>query len=200
MGAEGMKEVRRCTTISWLLLVILLGSVSVSQSQDLIKQVDQVKEHVAALRNELNTLSTIVDELRKQLVETANTASAKPATEKAPPKAQAASKPEAAADEKQMTREICQAVGRFFDEADASLKASNAKAARDVMNKALQQLVLDLKGYSGTHRVSKLLVIYEGLVWDTYVAVALRQSTRQEEFISSLNRHRQKYLETCRQE
>jgi hypothetical protein len=199
-GAEVMKNARRFSAISWLLLVILLGSVAVAQSQDLTAQMGQVKEDVAALRNELNTLSTMVYELRQELLKLAPPAPAPQVTEKAPPKEQTVVKPETAADEKQLTRDICRAVGKFFDEADVSLKASNSREARDIMNKALVNLASELKGYSGTHRVSKLLGIYEGLIWDTYVAVALRQSVRQEQYLSSLNRHRQKYIETCPKE
>ena len=197
MKVEDMKNVRRCSTIPWLLLVILLGSVSVAQSQDLAKQMDQVKDDVAALRNELNALSIIVTQMRQQLQELATTTPDRRATKKAPLKEQTVAKTETVADEKQLTRDICQAVGRFFDEADASLKASNANEARDMMAKALGNLASDLKGYTGTHRVSKLLGIYEGLIWDTYVAVALRDSPRPEQYLSYLNRHRQRYLETC---
>jgi len=195
-----MKSVRRCSTILWLLLVILLGSVSVAQTQDMVGQMDQVKEDVAALRSELNELSTIVTQLRQQLLELATAAPAQRATKKAPPKERIVAKPESAVDEKQLTRDICQAVGKFFAEADASLKASNANEARDIMAKALTNLASGLKEYSGSHRVSKLLGIYEGLIWDTYVAVALRKSVRQEQYLSYLNRHRQKYLETCPKE
>jgi hypothetical protein len=200
MEAEDMRSVRRCSTIPWMLLVILLGSASIVQSQDLVRQMDQVQKDVAALRNELTALSTIVTQLRQQLLELATTAPAQRETKKAPLKERTVAKPETSADEEQLTRDICQAVGRFFYEADASLKASNANKARDIMAKALWNLTSELEGYSGTHRVSKLLTTYEGLIWDTYVAVVLRENVRQEKYLSHLNSHRQKYLETCPKE
>ncbi len=201
MGAEDMKNVKRRSRIPWLLLVIFLASVSVSQSQDLVRQVDQLKEDLADLRNEINSLKTLVYGLRKAMLESATAPSAQQMAEKPPAKKETAAKPEPAVDEKQLTRVICTAVGKFFDEADASLRQSNSTAARDSMNKALLNLNSALEGYSGTHRVSKLLSIYEGLAWDTYVAVALRRSIQgNEDFIASLNSHRKKYVDTCPKE
>jgi hypothetical protein len=201
MGAEHMKKVQTWSTIPWLLLVIFLGSVSVSQSQDLVRQVDQLKEDLVDLRNEVNALKTLVYGLRKAMLESAPVPPAQQMTEKTPPKKQTVAKAEPAADEKELTRVICKAVGKFFVEADASLRQSNSTAARDSMNRALLNLTSALEGYSGTHRVSKLLSIYEGLAWDTYVAVALRQSIQgNEEFIASLNAHRRKYNDTCPRE
>ncbi len=196
-----MNRVQGCSRILWLLLVVFLGSVSVSQSQDLVRQVDQLQSDVADLRAEINSLKTVVNGLRKAMLESATAAPAKPMTEKTQPKKETVAKTEPAADEKQLTHDICKAVGKFFSEADASLRESDSTAARDSMNRALVNLTSALKGYSGTHRVSKLLSIYEGLAWDTYVAVALQQSIQgNQDFITALNSHRQKYIETCPRE
>jgi hypothetical protein len=101
-------------------------------------------------------------------------------------------------DEKEITRSACQAVGKFFTEVDASLRASDEKVAEARMKEALRHMNSALSDYAHTHRVSKLLNIYEGLAWDTYVAVELRQSIQGNQgFLDALNRHKKKYRETC---
>ena len=69
------------------------------------------------------------------------------------------------------------------------------------MKKALQNMNSSLQEYAKTHRVSKLLSIYEGLAWDTYVAVELRRSVQgNEDFLKVLGQHKQKYIDTCPKE
>ena len=66
------------------------------------------------------------------------------------------------------------------------------------MRSAFHKLNSTLQEYSKLHRVSKLLGIYEGLAWDTYVAVELSGSIQgNQEFIKTLNAHKRKYNETC---
>ena len=107
-------------------------------------------------------------------------------------------KKEEAVDEKELTNSICQAVGKFFGEADAVLAMSNSTAADDRMRTAFRNLNSTLQQFSKLHRVSKLLGIYEGLAWDTYVAVELTGSVQgNQEFIKTINNHKRKFNETC---
>jgi hypothetical protein len=124
-------------------------------------------------------------------------------TPKAPPKIEAKNlkrqeKKTTPADEKQITKTACQAVGEFFVEAESALRASDSSVARTKMNNALRRMTSALDEYSRTHRVNKLLKIYDGLAWSTYTAVELRQSIAgNEDFLKALRKHKQKYLETC---
>ena len=119
----------------------------------------------------------------------------------APPKEEKAVTPEPPVDEKQVTKAACLAVGKFFTEAEASVRASDASVAEARMKKALQNMNSSLQEYAKTHRVSKLLSIYEGLAWDSYVAVELRRSVQgNEEFLKTLRQHKQKYIDTCPKE
>ena len=107
-------------------------------------------------------------------------------------------KPEAAADEKQVTKDVCQAVGKFFTEVETILRAPDSSIAEEEMRKAFRTMNSTLQSYATTHRVSKLLNIYEGLAWDAYVAVELRQGIQgNQEFIEALKKHKRKYVETC---
>jgi hypothetical protein len=196
-----MKNVRTCSWISWLLVLILLGSATVLQAQDLFTEVQQLKDNLSDLRSEVSSLKTLVYGLRKAMLESTAAAPAQQPGETASSKKEAVVKPEPAVDDKELTRVICKAVGKFFEEADASLKARDSTAANESMDQARKKLNAALKDYSGTHRVSKLLGIYEGVAWDTYVAVALRQSIQgNQDFMDALNRHKRKYVETCPKE
>jgi len=161
---------------------------------------DQLKKELSDLKNEVNNLRSIVYDLRKAALKS-TAAPAEQTPEKAPPKEEKAAKSEPPADDKQITKVACQAVGKFFQEAEASVRASNASTAQARMRKALQNMNSALEAYAKTHRVSKLLNIYEGLAWDAYVAVELRQSVQgNEEFLKTLQQHKQKYRDTCPKE
>lgn len=192
-----MKNGWMCVRVLLLFVAIFLGSISNVKSQDLFREMDQIKKEVTVLRNEVTNLRTLVYDLRKAVLRTV-TASDQQTPEKEPPKEQKAAQPAQPVDEKQVTRAACQAVGKFFSEAEASVRASNSSTAEARMKKALQNMNSALQEYAETHRVSKLLSIYEGLAWDTYVAVELRQSIQgNEEFLKALGRHKQKYIDTC---
>jgi len=170
------------------------------QAQDIFRDLDQLKREVSDLRNQVNELQTQYHWLQRAVLKTVPSAEQKPAEKAAPVQKQAAN-PEAPLDEQALTRKICRAVGKFFTEADASLRMSNSDAAQARMRRAFKELNGALTGYQGLHRVSKLLGIYEGLTWDTYVAVELSQSVQgNEDFIAALNRHKQKYRDTCPKE
>ncbi len=190
-------------TYSWVLLLfvaIFLGSISNVQSQDLFREMDQLKKEISDLKSEVANLRAMVYDLRSAVLKTA-TGAEKQVPEKAAPKEEKAAAPAQPVDEKQITKLACQAVGKFFSEAEASVRTSDASVAEARMNKALQNMNSALKEYAKTHRVSKLLSIYEGLAWDTYVAVGLRGSVQgNEEFLKALQQHRQKYRDTCPKE
>ena len=71
---------------------------------------------------------------------------------------------------------------------------SNSTAADERMRTAFRNLNSTLQEFSRLHRVSKLLGIYEGLAWDTYVAVELSGSVQgNQEFIKTINNHKRKF-------
>jgi hypothetical protein len=118
--------------------------------------------------------------------------------EKEPAKPQEAVKQTAPVDEEHVTKIICQAVGDFFAEADTALTLSDPEAARTALMTTLKKMTSKLHGYKGTHRVDKLLTIYEGLAWDTFTAVQLRESIDgNAAFLESLRQHKQRFVETC---
>ncbi len=192
-----MKNLRVWSRVSLLLLVVFLGSIRDVRSQDVFREMDQIKKQVSDLKNEVNKLRSLVYDLRKAVIECA-IAPARQAPVVAPPKQEAATKSAPPVNEEQVTRTACRAVGKFFSEAEASLRESNPSAAQTRMRKALQNMNSALEEYAKTHRVSKLLRIYEGLAWDTYVAVELRPSIQgNEAFLKALRAHKEKYIETC---
>jgi len=183
--------------IALLALAIFFGSISNAHSQDLFRDMDQVKRELSDLKNEVSQLKTLVYSLREVVLKSVTAQDQSP-SEKTPSKEEKPAKPEAAVDEKEVTREVCQSVGKFFTEVDAGLRASDDAATEAKMRAAFQTMNASLRKYTSTHRVSKLLNIYEGLAWDTYVAVELRGATQgNEEFLEALNRHKRKFRETC---
>ena len=194
-----MRELRVLLSIALLLLIISFRFISNAHSQDVFRDLDQVKRELSDLKNEVSQLRTLVYSLREAVLKSV-TAQDKGTAEKTPPKETqpAPAKQASPADEKEITRLACQAVGKFFDEVDASSRVSDERAAEARMKKAAQEMSSALSGYAHTHRVSKLLRIYEGLAWDTYVAVGLRGAIQgNEEYIEAVNRHKKKYRETC---
>jgi len=192
-----MKNWWRRSRVFLLFVAVFLGSISSVQSQDLFSEMDQLKKELSHLKNEVSNLRDLVYDLRRAVMKSA-TGTDQQASEKRPPKEETVAKPEQPVDEKQVTKVACQAVGKFFSEAEASVRASDASVAEARMRKALQHMNLALKEYAKTHRVSKLLAIYEGLAWDTYAAVELRGSLQgNEDFLKALGQHKQKYIDTC---
>lgn len=179
-----------------LLVVASFGSISDAQSQDIFREIDQVKKDMADLRNELNDLKNQFYGLRQSILR--SVASQDKRASGRMPKVEPIVKKEKSVDEKQLTDSICQAVGKFFAEVDVVLRMSDSSAADDRMRGAFHKLNSALQEYSRLHRVSKLLGIYEGLAWDTYVAVELTGSVQgNEDFIKTINNHKRKYNETC---
>lgn len=192
-----MKNVAACSKVFWLFVVIFFASLSGVQAQDLFAQMDQVKKELSDLKNQVQDLRNLVFEMRKVMLHNVAAQSPKPET-KAPPKQEAKAKPVPIPDEEELTKIICKAVGDFFQEVEAVMSGSEASSAEAGMDKASKKLASRLQPYSGTHRASKLLNIYEGLAWDTYTAVQLSQSVAgNEDFIKVLAKHKQKYVDTC---
>ncbi|MGB6063178.1 MAG: hypothetical protein WBG50_00095 [Desulfomonilaceae bacterium] len=195
-----MKNLGVFSRVSLLPLVVLLGSVCDVRSQDVFREMDQIKKQVSDLKNEVNKLRSLVYDLRGAVIKCA-VAPAQQAPQVAPPKQEATTKPVPPVNEDQVTKAACRAVGKFFSEAKASLRERDPSAASARMRTALRNMNAALKEYAKTHRVSKLLGIYEGLAWDTYVAVELRQSIQgNEAFLKALRKHEEKYYETCPKE
>lgn len=188
--------VGRCLRICCLLIAILLASVSGVQSQDIFHEMNQVKSDLSSLKSEVNDLRRLVYELRSAMVKQAM-APERQAQEEVKDRSDEEKKPSPESEE-QITKIACEAVGQFFVEAESALRSSSASVARTKMNGALRKLTSALQDYSRTHRVSKLLRIYDGLAWSTYVAVQLSDSiTGNEDFLAQLRSHKQKYIETC---
>ncbi len=183
--------------ISWLLVVIFFASISDVRPQDLFSEMDQLKKQISDLRNDLSDLRNLVFQLRQAVLKSATALPPTP-PEKVPPKEEQIAKPETVPDEKELTKVICKAIGQFFSEAEIALQASDSTAANAKMDEAFRKLTGSLKTYERTHRVAKLLDIYEGVAWDTYVAVELRGSVQgNQQFLEYLRKHKQKFVETC---
>lgn len=201
-----MKNIGVLLLIALVSLAICFGLVSNVHSQDLFRDMDQVKRELADLKNEVSLLRNLVYSLREVVLKSVTAqdqgkSEKTPTIEKKPLREETPAKPEPVVDEKEVTRAVCQAVGKFFVEADAAMRTGRDSAAEPKMREAFQKMNASLRKYAGTHRVSKLLNIYEGLAWDTYVAVELRGATQgNEEFIEALNRHKRKFRETCPRE
>ena len=182
-----------------LCLVIFLGSLLQAHSQDLFRDMDQVKRDLSSLRNEVSQLRNSLEDLRKMVLRGAASQSAgRPET--IPGAGVQAATQEPIVDDREITRVACQAVGKFFEEADASLRTSDETAAAMGMRAAMRRLNSSLRRYAGTQRISKLLNIYDGLSYDLDVAVGLRGSIQGNQgFMDALNEHRRKYRETCEQ-
>ena len=180
-----------------LFVAIFIGSISNAQSQDLFAEMGQLKKEISDLKNEVTNLRNLVYDLRKAVLKSAM-APDQQTSEKVTPKEEKVAKPEQPVDEKQVTKVACQAVGKFLSEAEASVRASDASAAKARMKKALHNMNSSLQEYAKTHRGSKLLSIYEGVAWDTYEAVELSDSVQgNEDFLKALAQHKQKYMDTC---
>ena len=165
--------------------------MSDAQSQDIFREIDQVKRDMSDLRNELNDLKNQFYGLRQSILR--SVASQDQPTPGTQPKEEPIVKQETSVDEKQLTDSICQAVGKFFAEVDVVLRMSDSGAADDRMRGAFHKLNSTLQEYSRLHRVSKLLGIYDDLAWDTYVAVELTGSVQgNEDFIKTINNHKRK--------
>ncbi|MBI5248007.1 MAG: hypothetical protein HY912_00810 [Desulfomonile tiedjei] len=180
-----------------LLVIIIIGSASSAQSQDIFSEMDRVKKDLSNLRDEVNQLRNLVYELRASALKAAAPQEL-PQAEKPKPVQEKAIQPETPVSDEELTKTICQSVGKFFSEVDVSLRANDSSAARERMRSAFRELNSILQKYADAHRVSKLLSIYQGLAWDTYVAVELSRSVQgNEEFIKAIERHKKKYAETC---
>lgn len=192
-----MKKRGRYWRAIWLTLATFLALAPNVLAQDLFREMNQLKKEVAELKQELGDLRNLVIELRRAMLKSVEE-SGRQITEKSRPTEEKAVKETPAPDEEQMTKTICRAVGQFFSEADVALRSRDASSATSEMDKALHKLYSAVHPYSGTHRVSKLLDIYEGLAWSTYTAVQMRQSVSgNEDFLKALNKHRQRYIDTC---
>jgi hypothetical protein len=195
-----MKKLGFCCTISWLAVVVFLALACNAQSQDLFREVDQLKRELSDVKGQLADLRNLVFELRKAMLESA-AALGWHSPKQAAPKEAKVVKQEPSVDEAQLTKIICQAVGKFFSEAESVLRSSDSSRAESGMRKALRTLNDSLQDYSKTHRASKLLNIYEGLAWDTYSAVELQGSVAgNQKFLKVLAEHKRKYIDTCPKE
>ncbi len=191
-----MRRVVTGARVLSILAVVFFGSITTVQSQDVFQEIDQIKQDLSNLKNE-------VKELRNQVLSLkSGSPRAEPlqqGAETATPKEEPAAKPEPTLTDEQLTTIICQAVGTFFSESDAILGSSDRYAADDRMRESLRKLNASLRRYTGTHRVSKLLGIYEGLASDAYMAVELRDSIGgNQDFLRALRKHREKYQKACR--
>jgi hypothetical protein len=192
-----MKEKWIGLWIIWLFALVSFCGITDVRSQDVFRDIDQIKKDISDLKNQVGDLRNQFLGLRQAILK--SVAAQDQRTSVKPPKEEDRSpKKEEAMDERELTNSICQAVGKFFGEVDAVLAMSNSSAADERMRGAFRKLNSTLQDYSKLHRVSKLLGIYEGLAWDTYVAVELTGSVQgNEEFIKTLNAHKRKYNETC---
>ncbi len=192
-----MKEKRIGLWIVCLFALISLCGIREVQSQDVFRDIDQIKRDISGLKNEISDLRNQLLGLRQAILKSVASQDQQTSA-KLPREEDRTPKKEEAVDDKELTNSICRAVGKFFTEVDAVLAMSNSGGADDRMRIAFHNLNSTLQEFSKLHRVSKLLRIYEGLAWDTYVAVELSGSIQgNQEFIKSINNHKRKYSETC---
>jgi hypothetical protein len=197
MEGWDMRGLATGSRILCFLAVVFFCPVTNVQSQDIFHQLEQVKQDLSSLKDEVRDLRNQFLALKKAVVES-KSPSHQEKVEQASPKEEPAAKSEPTLTDEQLTKVICQAIGTFFSEADAILGSSDRYAADDRMREALRKLNASLRRYAGTHRVSKLLGIYEGLASDAYMAVELRDSIAgNEDFLRTLRTHRQKYQKAC---
>jgi hypothetical protein len=187
-----------------LLVTVFVASLSSVQAQNLLGDTDQIKREVGDLRNEVQNLRDMIRGMRKVIIESGKcppqqgSELAPQKQEQLPPAEEKPPQPKIAVDDATLTKIICPAVGKFLAEAEGILRSSDSATAQTAMNQAFQNLTNALSGYKGIHRTNKLLDIYEGLAWDTYVAINLRYSVQgNEDFLKALQKHKRKYLETC---
>ncbi len=174
---------------------LLLLTASFAPAQDSQRGLQRIEKEVDTLKSEVNELRALVYEMREALLR------ALPKTTEHRTGDGRASAKKKAPTQEELTRVICEAVGRFFSKTETIMRTADPVEAEDRMEKAFEELRSALDEYSGTHRVSKLLGIYQGLTWDAYVAVRLRGSLQgNQRFVEVLNKHRQKYRDTCPQE
>jgi hypothetical protein len=193
-----MKNIGTSLRVFSLLVLVFFVSLSDARSQDVFREVDQLKKDISQLRNEVENLRSLVYEMRSVVLERVVAPGAQK-TEKAPAAQQETAKKEEPVDEAQLTKIICKTVGVYFVEAEAALRMSDPDAADAAMRAAVQKMDAALKGYSATHRVNKLMNIYEDLAWDTYEAVQQRGSIAGNAgFLEFFRKHKQKYNDTCR--
>lgn len=189
----------RIWTQCCLLVIIVAGAASVARSQDVFREIDQLKSEISSLKDEVNRLRGIVYELRESALKSA-APQEKAEPEKSRSEQEKATKKESPITDEELTKIICRGVGRFFKETDVAL-AAGPETSQEKMRNAFRKLNSLLKEHSDMHRVSKLLDIYQGLAWDTYVAVDLRESVQgNEEFLQVIEKHKRKYAETCPKE
>lgn len=204
-----MKAIATALKPGCLALLALLVCAPLVHAQFIYGDTTDLKREMSDLRSQVQQLTNLVHQMRNTILETA-TGSCPPELQQAQAKPGETAKPQDTArpqqaaketppvDEEHLTKLVCKSVGEFFPEAEAALSLSDPDAARAAMIKALQKLTTKLHGYAGTHRVNKLLGIYEGLAWDTYTAVQLRQSIEgNTAFLEKLRQHKRKYQETC---
>lgn len=183
-----------------LVMAVVLALPCTGRSDDVFREVEKIKSEMSDLKSQVSELRNMVLELRKVVLRSA-TGPGRQAPAKTAAKEAKAAKPTPPVDEAQLTKIICPAVGRFFQEAEAALRSSDAAAAQSAMRKAFDKLSSSFKGYAATHRASKLLAIYDGLAWDVYTAVEFQGSVSgNEKFLQALSDHKRKYLETCPKE
>jgi hypothetical protein len=163
-------------------------------SQDVFSQIDQLRKDLNDTRTELNDLKSLVYQMRKNMLH--NVGTEKPAAAAPTEVKQRTESPQISDEE--LTVIICKAVGDFFSDADRVLRMTNPDEAQARMSDVFKKLNGTLQKYSGLHRVSKLLDIYEGLAWDVYTAVEMRYSLLgNRDFLEMLNKHKKKYNDTC---
>jgi hypothetical protein len=160
---------------------------------------DQVKRDLSSLRNEVDQLKSSVQRLRKMVLEGVTRPNVEQ-RERMPAEEENTPKQEPVVGENEVTQVACQAVGKFFEEADASVRASNKTEASARMNEAMRSLHSSLHNYAGTHKVSKLLNICDSVSYDISMAMEMRGWIRgSQEFIDALNQHKREYREACEQ-
>lgn len=192
-----MKKLGTYGKASWLLVLVFIALTSSAQSQDVFREMDRLKAELSTLKSEVRDLRSLVLELRKAMLQNV-LAPDRQSREEAAAKEKTGVKQAPPLNEEELTKTICQSVGRFFVEAEAALRSGDTSMATSDMNKALRKLNSALRDYDRTHRVNKLLNIYEGLAWSTYTAVQLQDSVAgNQDFLKVLRQHKQKYVETC---
>ena len=118
-----MKENRVGLWVVCLFVLISLCGIRDVQAQDVFRDIDQIKRDISDLKNEISDLRNQLFGLRQAILKSVASQDQQTSA-KLPRQEDRTPRKEEAVDEKELTNSICQAVGKFFGEAEAvSFKA-----------------------------------------------------------------------------
>ncbi len=160
-------------------------------SQDIFSQLDQLRDQLNTLQQEVSNLKAVVYTLEKQ--------APKPATTPSPPLTERKPQKRLGTLEKKEAKSLaCKAGEKFLVAVDAALALNNEPEAERRMDRAMADLRAALHPYEEDKEVAKFLSLAEALAWDTYTAVGLRTSVEGDsEFLRYIAQSKRRFAIFC---